>query len=87
MSHVCTPVSCPDEGHYYVSAQRDVRTALLLGPFGTHAEALAVVRHAELVAQQVDPWSAFDAFGTVRMADGTRQGLLNNVGLDWEGRS
>lgn len=49
---------------YYVSIVRDRRTGLLAGPFATHTEALATVPAAREEAQDVDPWAAFDLFGT-----------------------
>jgi hypothetical protein len=53
---------------------------LLLGPYETHADALAHVRQGRTLAERVDPWAAFDAIGTVRMRDGYRApGVLNSL--------
>lgn len=52
---------------YYVSLVRGSRTALLAGPFETHAEALAMVDRATALANEVDPRSHFDPFGTVSL--------------------
>ena len=70
-------------GGFYVSMIREAgtkaqRVALLAGPFDTHDEALALVDRATNLAFEVDPWSGFDAFGTVRMKDEYRKpGVLN----------
>jgi len=71
----------PESRAYYVSMIRGKRTALLAGPYDTHAEALANVEPARREASRVDPWSDFDAFGTCslpREADNPR-GVLNNA--------
>lgn len=54
-------------GHYYVSALRDTRTALVSGPYSTHTEALALVDRARDIANDKDPRTVFDAFGTCRI--------------------
>lgn len=65
-------------GSYYVSIKDGQKFGLLAGPFKTHAEALAMVDRAAAIAKEVDPWSAFAAFGTVRMAETyTKPGVLN----------
>jgi hypothetical protein len=51
--------------HYYVSALDGPKTALLSGPYPTHAECLAALPFARDKALQVDPKSAFYVFGTV----------------------
>ena len=78
---LCEAPECPGNGGgYYVSLKRDRRVGLLLGPFETHAEALAHARDAFAKACDVDPWAAFDAVGTVRMRDGyDRPGVLNGL--------
>jgi len=70
-------------GPYYVSSIRDGRKwALLSGPYATHAEALALVRKAAALCVDIDPWAAFDAFGTVRMAaDYSKPGRLQIAGF------
>lgn len=49
---------------YYVSLRRGERTALLAGPFATHAEALALVQRAAAEAEKVDPRTFWDPHGT-----------------------
>ena len=49
---------------YYVSLIHGSRTALLAGPFATHAEALALVQDAAAEAERIDPRAWFDAHGT-----------------------
>jgi hypothetical protein len=73
----------PRPGNYYVSIVRNAgspgqRLGLLAGPFPQHQTALDLVDRARGLAENVDPWAAFDAFGTVRMADDyTQPGVLN----------
>jgi hypothetical protein len=64
---------------YYVSLKRGVRTAFIAGPFATHTEALAMVNKAVALANELDPWSHFDAYGTCSLphAVGNPIGLLN----------
>lgn len=57
----------PREGAYYVSVVDGGRYALLAGPFSTHREALDLVPVVREAAYQVDPRSAFYAFGTCRL--------------------
>lgn len=49
---------------YYVTMVRGKRVAWLLGPYRTHAKALALVDAGKRLASAADPWSDFDAFGT-----------------------
>jgi hypothetical protein len=74
----------PRPGNYYVSMVDGPRFALLAGPFAQHAVALDQVEPAKTIAQKLDPWADFYAFGTVRMADDyTTPGKLNErLGLD-----
>jgi|SRR5688572_13855824 len=74
----------PRPGNYYVSVvdrssnAGHGRTGLLLGPFASHAEALANQRAATDKAQEVCSAAIWYAFGTVRMADDyTKPGVLN----------
>lgn len=63
---------------FYVSMIRGRRVALLAGPFVQHEAALAMVDRARDIAGQLDPWSDFDAFGTVGIAKPFgRPGVLN----------
>jgi len=82
-------VGCPcgashdgENGGYYTSARDAGRTAFLVGPFDTHAEALAWVDRTRAKAEEVNARAVFYAFGTVRMKDGYREpGRLNG----WNG--
>jgi hypothetical protein len=60
--HHCRPVM--EAVCYYVTAQNGVRTAFLLGPFPSHAEALAEVERGKELAMSVDPFAWFYAYGT-----------------------
>lgn len=64
---------------FYVTMAREGRgVAKLAGPFDTHDEAKAHVHRAREAAHQVDPRSAFDAFGTAGIeADEHKPGVLN----------
>ena len=74
-----TVVCDTEPGNYYVSIIRDGKTALLFGPCRAHCFALAMVDKTRRLAQDLDPWAAFDSFGTVRMADDYREpGKLNS---------
>lgn len=54
---------------YYVTVKDGPRTGFLLGPYDTHAEALAQVERGEKLAMQTDnatrTW--FYAYGTTRV--------------------
>lgn len=52
---------------YYVNLRRGKRTALLVGPFETHTEALSMVAVAVKKANELDPWVHFDRFGTMSL--------------------
>ena len=52
---------------YYVTMKRDVRTAWLLGPYETHAEALTQVSRGRELAGEIDLFTHFDGFGTSRL--------------------
>lgn len=67
-------------GRYYVSVRDGSRWALLYGPFGRHADALAAVDAARAVALAVDPRAHFFSFGTARAAEewiDSPPGILN----------
>lgn len=69
----CGEINCPgDGGHYYVTARNDDgRYVALLGPFETHAEALAnVQRGTRLAYDSGDPRAPWYAYGTARRKDG-----------------
>jgi len=73
----------PRPGAYYVSVRDGVRYALLLGPFTTHAEALARVDEVASYAFTIDPKNYFYAYGTCRLPDDDsvpiRAGKFNDV--------
>lgn len=54
-------------GWYYVSVMDGPRTALVAGPWPTHAEACAALPSVKHVAYEVDVRSWFYAWGTARM--------------------
>ena len=63
---------------YYVSAADAGRTALLSGPYDTHAEALAKVDSVRRRAEERDSGAVFYSFGTVAMpATYTQKGQLD----------
>jgi len=55
------------------------RYAIALGPFRTHAEALDQVEAVRTKAEEVDPRAWFYGYGTCKLADGSRLGILNKV--------
>ncbi len=74
----------PRPGAYYVSVIDAGRTALLSGPYPTHAAALAAVDKVRELANIVDHRSVFYAFGTVRWKDDAGEpetGLFQRRGL------
>lgn len=56
-----------DPRDYYVTLRRGKRTALLVGPFTTHTEALQWVDPAQRMASDLDPWAHFDLYGTASL--------------------
>lgn len=64
------PIEVPDlqPGQYVVTIMRGDRIGYLLGPYGTHQEAIDNKPRARDLAHNADPWSDFDAIGTVRFA-------------------
>lgn len=83
---VCCPCGLPkghDEGssEFFVSVVRDPgtkgeRKGLVLGPYATHEEALANVDRGRTMADKFDPFTAFDAFGTIALEAGRWKGAL-----------
>lgn len=63
---------------FFVSLQRGKRTALLAGPFSSQGEAEGHVEAAVRIANEVDPWSWFDSFGTMSMEPCGFKGLFNH---------
>lgn len=79
---------------YYVSVIDGERKAVLAGPYRTHESALADVDIVNRLAQTVgDPGAWFYAYGTCKLANGYREGLLNARLMDsvpmgsWTGES
>lgn len=65
---------------FYASVMDGVRTGLLLGPYDTHDEAMAVVDTAAELAETVDPRAHFYSFGTAKVtADRLPKGRLNHL--------
>lgn len=65
-------------GHYYVSAVSGGRVALLAGPFRWHKQARRWVRATRGTAEAVDDYACFYAYGTLRLDNGERRGVLND---------
>lgn len=78
----CGKQSGHDAGSdFFVSVVRNSgkptqRTGLVLGPYATHGEALANVDRGRAIAERADPWTAFDAFGTVETEAGKWSGVF-----------
>ena len=71
-----------DNPCFYVSVVDGSRLGLLAGPFQTHKEALGMVDQARATAQRRNAWAWFYAFGTVKMKNGNKPGVLNeDLGL------
>ena len=63
---------------FYVSVVDAGRYQLLAGPFKTHQDALDMVDAARDAALNYgDPKAWFYAYGTVKMVNGHRSGILN----------
>lgn len=54
---------------FYVTVKDGKRYGFLLGPYGTHREALANVARGRDLANGADPRAAFYAFGTASTTD------------------
>jgi len=71
----------PRPGNYYVSVVDGQRSALLAGPWPTHAAALGAVDVVRNLACELDPRAHWYAFGTARLPDDDsvpiRAGSLN----------
>lgn len=79
-----------DQSCWYVSVinpQNPEKKALLLGPYRTPEDALADVRYATELADEVDCRAAFYAFGTAKCANGHRGALFTRERPLWDGRS
>lgn len=81
---LCGKPSGHDAGSdFFVSIVRDPgtkgqRTGLVLGPYATHEEALANVDRGRVMASAADPFTAFDAFGTIGI-EGDEKGKHKGV--------
>ena len=63
---------------YYADCVDAGKVALLAGPFRTHQEALDILdRATDLAMDYGDPKAVFYAYGTCKMPNGKRLGLLN----------
>ena len=71
------PITLREEPSFYASVVDAGRLGLLAGPFTTHEEALAMVEPARRLACELNDWAWFYGFGTVRMKNGHRPGVLN----------
>jgi hypothetical protein len=56
---------------FFVTVRSGARTGFLLGPYGTHAEALANVDRGRDFACAVDAWAHFYSYGTASVPAGT----------------
>lgn len=50
---------------FYVDLKRGAKFALLAGPFASEELARKYEKPAVMLAQELDPWAAFDPFGVV----------------------
>ena len=75
--HIAIPD--PRPGSYYVSAIDGDRHTFLLGPYATHAEALAHVADGRRLALWVDSKAHWYAYGTARATDYSKPGVLNDL--------
>jgi hypothetical protein len=64
---------------FYVSIRRDTRqVCIALGPFDTNEQAEQHIEAVRQAAEEIDPWTGFDGFGTCRIEAPTlRAGKLN----------
>jgi hypothetical protein len=82
-----TTTPCCDQDHsngepggFYVTVKDGGRTGWLLGPYGTHEEALDLVGAGRKLAESVNDRAFWYAYGTSRIVDGRRpDGLLNSL--------
>jgi hypothetical protein len=66
-------------GGFYVTAIRDGKqVAYLFGPVADHDVAISLVPFFRSIACRVDPYCAFDAFGTAKLTGDNPPGKLNN---------
>jgi len=66
-----------DKECFYVSIIDADRFNAVAGPFKTHQEALDMVNPAIKAGGELDPRSHFYAWGTVKMVNGHKEGMLN----------
>ena len=79
--HTYTDNDEPDlrAGHYYVSCVDGGRFSLLYGPCDRHADALALVETVQRAAEKIDSWACFYSFGTCRLENYSKPGVLNET--------
>ena len=63
---------------FYVSVVDGPKRGFLAGPFRIHDSALALVERCRELAEKVDQWAHFYAFGTAKAPDGRMPGVLND---------
>lgn len=81
-SHVCTPLSCPEPGSYYVTCIDGAFFWKMSGPYSSHKQALNDVEKACKIASDHQGRAWFMSWGTARMADNiTEPGNLQKAGL------
>jgi len=62
---------------YYVSIVDGDQFNIVAGPFETHKEALDMTERARKIGTEIDWKSWFYGWGTVKMKNGHREGVLN----------
>lgn len=68
----------PAGAAFYVTVVDAGRVGYLAGPFASHPAALAMVEPSRRIADTLDPWAHFYAFGTAALPPGTTTpGTLN----------
>lgn len=67
-----------DEPCYYVTVIDGERSNALAGPFRTHQEALNMVSETTRLACEYDAKGHWYAYGTAKLVNGHRDGLLNS---------
>jgi len=60
-----------EDRDYYVSVRDGNRTGYLLGPYPTHADALANVERGKGLANGANSWAVFYTYGTCSLPRGT----------------
>lgn len=63
---------------WYVAIVRDTRLIPVVGPFPTREQADAVSAKAKRLAYDIDGFTWFDRWATIRTAAGKHRGILND---------